>query len=174
MGGRKYIMPEVEYAGFWRRFAAHLLDNFILLFISVLVAIIGFSRDLAMLIVPLVYYTAFEGSSKQGTLGKQAMQIIVTDLDEKRVSYLRAFARVCALILVPAAFSFLYGLVSAMARSTPDDFTAMLVNFVVLALSCLVIFWTSKQQGLHDIFTGCLVIRDNRKTKPIIPKNLPE
>jgi len=164
------IKPEILYAGFWKRVAAHVLDTIILTLIAYLAGSVLTSFDatdsrifgiLTSLIIMLLYYTCFESSSKQGTLGKQAVKIIVADLNLKRVSFLKAVTRAFAL-LVPTA------LISISGVSSSGSMLGLLIwLFMVLAVA-----WTKKKQGLHDILAGCLVV--NREAIAQLPKDLKE
>lgn len=76
-------------------------------------------------------FAAFESSKLMATPGKKAMGIIVTDLNGNRVSFGRAFGRNAAKLL---------------------SYIIILIGFLMAGLS-------SKKQGLHDMITGCLVIK---------------
>src|SRR5688500_16329239 len=95
------------YAGFWKRLAAALLDLIIvvvpMLAVGIVVALVTgpksratFAADLSALAVLWLYFAGMETSSKQATLGKIAFGIRVVDLDGKRISFLRATARLLA------------------------------------------------------------------------------
>ncbi len=129
------------YAGFWRRFAATLLDVMILLVpmiaIGSVVALVTGPKstataaaDLSTLVVLWLYFAIMESSPKQATLGKLAFGLRVIDLDGNRVSFLRASARFFAKSL------------SALSLS---------VGFLMAAV-------TRRKQALHDIVASSLVI----------------
>ena len=46
-----------------------------------------------MFIVQILYFAVMESSSKQATLGKMVLGIVVTDIDGKRISFGRAIGR---------------------------------------------------------------------------------
>ncbi|HEY9605902.1 MAG TPA: RDD family protein [Allocoleopsis sp.] len=135
----------VEYAGFWKRFLAVIIDSIIL---YILGAIVGFIfgiiytsateskeglESLAFLlgiIVGWLYFALQESSSKQATLGKQAIGIIVTDLNGERVSFGKATARHFGKIIS-----------------------------LILLIGYLIVAFTEKKQALHDIMAGCLVVK---------------
>jgi uncharacterized RDD family membrane protein YckC len=69
-------------AGFWRRFAAALLDG-VLLFVVALIlgaALKSFGSALALLF-SIAYFTYFEGGASGQTVGKRALGIRVVDFD---------------------------------------------------------------------------------------------
>ena len=78
-----------------------------------------------------LYYALMESSRFQGTLGKMAVQIKVTDLEGNRVSFGRATGR----------------------------YFGKLVSALVLFIGYIMVAFTEKKQGLHDIMAGCLVVR---------------
>lgn len=134
------------YAGFWRRFAAYLIDNLLLtvaavtlIFVIVgVVMLAGADRDVGGIFATLVwvpsviaYYIVMESSPRQATFGKMAMAIRVTDLQGGRITPGRAAGRYFAKIL--SLFTLLIGFV--MAGFTP------------------------RRQALHDMVAGTLVVR---------------
>jgi uncharacterized RDD family membrane protein YckC len=78
-----------------------------------------------------IYYTLFEASSWQATLGKRIMKIYVADLNGQRVTFGRAALRNISKII--SSLTFLVGY--------------FLAGF------------TEKKQALHDIIASCLVLR---------------
>ncbi len=144
------IIPEsvqapIVYAGFWRRFAAFLIDcvvlaciEFVFLFIFFLIfhqadggAVAGFS------VVWIGYFSWAESSKHQGTPGKRMMGLTVTDLSNKRISFWRAFGRTLAKLL----------------------------SWVILMIGFFMAGFTEKKQGLHDIIAGTLVVKDRPAKK---------
>jgi len=144
----------VTYAGFWRRLIAMLIDSVILIVPGAVAGgIVGFflgfamtrqGADLATIEVVCtiagnllgislnwLYFTLMESSSKQGTLGKMVMDIKVTDLEGRRISYLRANGRYWGKIL----------------------------SFLLAMIGFLMAGFTRKKQALHDMMAGCLVVR---------------
>jgi uncharacterized RDD family membrane protein YckC len=132
-----------SYAGFWKRAFAFLIDWLLL---SLVFSMVGFfTGDLFVvenearwdsvlaligIAVPWFYYAWFESSEQQGTFGKLAMNIQVTDLEGERVSFLRASVRHFAKIL----------------------------SSMLLMIGYLMIPFTAKKQGLHDLIASCLVV----------------
>jgi uncharacterized RDD family membrane protein YckC len=139
--------PEVEYAGFWRRLFAFAIDlsvTFLVFFtlaiilpilmgpwLGVLAGSVIFVLGLILwLIVTWLYWALMESSSKQGTVGKDLLGIVVTDAEGNRISFRKATVRH-------------FGKV---ASALP-----VLAGFVMAG-------FTAKKQGLHDLITGSLVV----------------
>lgn len=137
------------YAGFWRRVGAMLVDGLILsmaatVLIGGLMAALSFATQdesligLALLganvlsnIGFLAYFTLFESGARQGTPGKRLLGIMVTDLDGQPVSMGRAALRNLAKI----------------------------ISGLICMIGYLMVPFTKRKQGLHDIIAGCLVVR---------------
>lgn len=80
------------YAGFWRRFAAFLLDWLIIGAVSSLL-------PAASVLVSWLYYAVLESSEKQATAGKMALSMVVTDVNGNRISFVTATVRYFSKIL---------------------------------------------------------------------------
>jgi len=124
----------VNYAGFWQRFVAVLIDAIIVSAATGTAVIATFGHGLAFGFVGPWLYEGFMMSSEwQATVGKRVMSIVVTDLEGGRISFGRATGRHFAKYLS----AFLLG-----------------VGFVMAA-------FTSKKQALHDIIAETLVVKIN-------------
>jgi uncharacterized RDD family membrane protein YckC len=133
----------VEYAGFWRRVAAVLIDGLILSVVTVPAGLSmgdgdptgpgALSPGLVTLstVVQWLYYALLESSSKQATVGKMALGIRVTDLDGGRISFGRATGRYFGKIL----------------------------SGLILGIGFLMAAFTERKQALHDLLAGTLVVR---------------
>jgi uncharacterized RDD family membrane protein YckC len=141
----------MNYADFWVRFVAAFIDGIILNILSGIAGfivgfIVGFTgakgdtgivmtaQILAIsvsVIITWLYRALLESSPRQATLGKQAMGIVVTDLNGDRISFGRATAR---------SFSKYLSLI------------ILLIGFIMAA-------FTEKKQALHDIIAGTLVVK---------------
>lgn len=125
-------LPEVHFAGFWRRFGAGIIDVVILSVVSgILSFIFGEAMQFLGVIIGWLYFAFFESSNKQATLGKMVLHLQVTDEDGKKLSFWRATGRHFAKIL----------------------------SSIILFIGHLMIGWTKKKQGLHDIIAKTLVIK---------------
>ena len=138
---------EMRYASFWTRFLAALLDGIIL---YILGTVIGFAVGVVFaastggksqgveslgfvvgILIGWLYHALTESSAKQATLGKQALGIIVTDLNGARISFGKATARYFSKWISSITF---------------------LIGYIMAA-------FTEKHQALHDMIAGTLVIK---------------
>ena len=124
----------MEYAGFWRRLVASIIDalvllipNIIFIFINLAVPFLG---SLLGIILGWLYFALMESSNNQATLGKMALGIIVTDAQGNRISFGNATGRYFAKIL----------------------------SSLILLIGYLMVGWTAKKQALHDMITHTLVM----------------
>jgi uncharacterized RDD family membrane protein YckC len=151
-------LPPVNYAGFWLRFVAYLIDIVLVSIVAipfylVLGSLFGLNmssiaRDpnspmlgSAMISVLLfegcalfglwLYYAILESSAWQGTVGKKVLGLRVTDLSGNRISFGRATGR----------------------------FFAKLVSNFTFMIGYIMAGFTAKKQALHDMIAGCLVTK---------------
>ena len=125
-----------EHAGFWRRFVAWIIDTVIIyaayfLMTGLFFITGGYSFVFSILSIAIIwlYYSIMESSSTQATLGKMALGIVVTDMSGNRVSFGRATGR----------------------------YFAKIISGLILNIGFLMIAFTEKKQGLHDILADTLV-----------------
>jgi uncharacterized RDD family membrane protein YckC len=126
--------PSGPRAGFWRRFAAKLIDGIILGIVDVILAAIlarGLYYGLS-LVINYGYYTYLEGRPQGQTLGKMALGIRVYDFTHGGgpIGYGRAFIRQIAQIL----------------------------SAVVFFLGYLWMLWDPEKQTWHDKIAGSVVV----------------
>ncbi len=125
------------YAGFWVRVLAWIIDVII---VGVIVRI-AFAADPGIHIVGFglgffggwLYEALLTSSSMQATLGKLVLGMRVTDLQGQRITFGRATARHFAKYLSTA----------------------------ILGIGYLMVAFTEKKQGLHDMIAGTLVVKRN-------------
>ncbi len=135
----------VEYAGFWKRFAAFVIDCILVSIIFFIISFIfGYSIGLSGggraqaeaggfilgVIIPWLYWAVMESSSIQATVGKVTLGIIVTDYEGKRISF---------------------------GRATGRHFSNF-ISTLILLIGYVMAGFTKKKQALHDMIAGCLVI----------------
>ena len=135
----------MTYAGFWKRVAASLIDTFVTLIVIVPVSLvmgilistsgadldfIELSKNILGLLVGWFYYTVMESSKLQGTVGKFALGIKVTDLDGNQISFGKANGR----------------------------YFSKIISTIILMIGYIMVAFTEKKQGLHDMMAGCLVV----------------
>jgi uncharacterized RDD family membrane protein YckC len=129
--------PSGARASFGRRLVAALLDGLILSVVGFIVgALLGTSRsgtDGVSVLLGIVYYTYFEGSTGQ-TLGKKAVGIRVISLDGGgSIGYGRAFIR----------------------------YVGRIVSTIPLFLGYLWMLWDKEKQTWHDKFAGSVVVPES-------------
>lgn len=151
-----------ELAGFWRRYGANLLDMVLLYILFILVLLVALAIDLIVesatssgssgdaigsafglgvmcfgyiicALIALLYFAWFESSRFQATPGKLAVGMIVIDLDGKRISFGKAVIRTLSKIL----------------------------SGLILYVGFIMIGFTEKRQGLHDMIAGTTVVMKN-------------
>ena len=134
------------FASFDQRLLASVIDYFILFLIYTILLLIGFAFvkeqgqriATALVFLPVIPVLKFiygvfaEASEKQGTIGKRFLAIKVTDMKGNRLGVKTSFLRNLAKVL-----------------SVAPVFTGYLYSFL-----------NKKQQCLHDVAAGTLVIKD--------------
>jgi len=141
----------VSYGGFWKRLGAYVIDWILLTIIGMVVLVVagmyiaskGFDTEneaailgastaanLVTLAISWLYYAGMESSSKQATVGKLALGMKVTDLKGEKISFLRASVRHFSKIL----------------------------SVLLLFIGFIMIAFTSKKQGLHDMIAGTVIV----------------
>lgn len=145
------------YAGFWQRLVAMLADQLLIFFAVFLGAftfgfLVGFFGsalgmgeawvdgliegagawlNLAAVLVVWLYYAGMESSSYQATLGKKLLELRVTDTAGNQVTFLRATGR----------------------------HFAKAISVATLFAGYLMVAFTRRKQGLHDMIAGTLVTK---------------
>lgn len=148
-------LPHAGYAGFWRRFWALWVDQALLFFPPAILRVaLGMSvvrmpgddfdgREWSVfaftMAISWLYQASLEASSAQATLGGQLLGIRVTSLNGERISFLRASAR----------------------------FFATFVSAALCTLGYLFQLWTTRRQTLHDMISGCVLVRAESEPHPV-------
>ncbi|MCA1321624.1 RDD family protein [Bacillus tianshenii] len=143
------------HAGFWKRFLAYMIDYMVLLggYFLFFIIWVGFelllngigveqsTKELILgilgvpiyVVIPWLYYAISESSSKQATVGKMALGIIVVDQHQQRISFGRATAR----------------------------FFGRILSGLLLCIGYIMAGFTERKQALHDILCGTYVMNRN-------------
>jgi len=127
----------MNYAGFWIRFVAALLDSVIIVALSVIVATVfaviklAVVGSLAQLVLAIGYYVWFQSLSGQ-TLGKKVMKIKVVNA---------------------------VGTTPSLGTFALREILGKLVSGLLLGIGYLMVAWDSKKQGLHDKIASTYVVR---------------
>ena len=98
---------------------------------AVFILLIIFIAILAM-IASWIYYAYMESSPNQGTLGKMALGLIVTDMQGRRIGF---------------------------GHATGRFFAKIVTGLIPLGIGYMMAGFTEKKQALHDMIAGCLVLR---------------
>jgi len=135
--------PILSYAGFWIRVVATLIDGFILgIGLALLGAVTGldfFADDpdqiswlaiAVQFVVEWLYEAGLTASPLQGTLGKRSLGLRVVTEQGERISFARSTGR----------------------------FLAKIVSALLLLVGFLMVAFTARKRGLHDMLAGTLVI----------------
>jgi uncharacterized RDD family membrane protein YckC len=134
----------VAYGGFWMRFVAYIIDAIVLsVAMGVLAAIFGVSLmqtdieqydptlNLVSFVIGWLYFALMESSERGATLGKMALGLRVVTSDGQRLTFMNATGRYFAKIL----------------------------SAIILFIGFIMIGFTDKKRGLHDMIAGTLVIK---------------
>lgn len=140
------------YAGFWLRLAAYIVDAIIVGVVQYGIGFImlggsfmamsaedmegGMPPGMALwyllsIAIQWVYFAYQESSPTQATIGKKLVGIKVTDMNGERISFLNATGR----------------------------HFAKIISAVILLIGFLMVAFTEKRQGLHDILAKTLVVK---------------
>jgi uncharacterized RDD family membrane protein YckC len=201
-GGVKDGRLPLEYAGFGVRTVAFIIDSVVVYVAQTLLQIalglqsVAFTDLESMrqyisdarvmtgwalftvlaLLWQWLYYAFMEASSRQGTLGKMAMGLAVTDLEGRRLNFARASGRFLGkgVANVLAGVVLLVGTLGLTAGMNPNAsdpsmaFTsvallgflgASLLAMVIVLASNIMAAFTRRKQALQDIVSGCVVLR---------------
>ena len=140
------------YAGFWQRFVAALIDGILLYVVQFIILAAfgvsayasnpqaisegGFPMSLILAYIVILganvaYYAYLESSERQATFGKQAMGLVVTNMNGERITLLNAIGR----------------------------YFSKFPSALILLIGYLMQPFTEKKQALHDMIAGTLVYK---------------
>jgi uncharacterized RDD family membrane protein YckC/Tfp pilus assembly major pilin PilA len=130
------------YGGFWRRFAALVLDSLVIFLPVVLLAVLvdifaprlgesDWPINLVSMLASWLYFALTQSSPAQASPGQRALNLKVTDLMGNRISFARASGR----------------------------YFASLLSGLTLFIGYLLNLFTARRQTLHDLIAGTVVYR---------------
>ena len=138
----------MSYAGFWKRVVAAFIDAIItiigslaVLFVFNIIIVAGGMNDpkvflimdyILGVIIHWLYFAVMESSPKQATFGKMALGIKVTDLNGNKIDFGTATGR----------------------------YFGKIISAIILGIGFIMVAFTWRKQGLHDIMAGCLVVNN--------------
>ncbi len=142
--------PATGYAGFWRRFAARIIDIIVVALANIVITTIiavaaGWEEGsnegqleitLVTIVISWLYYAGMHSSSYQATLGKMALGIAVTGYNGQQIGFWHASAR----------------------------WLAELASWLTLLVGFLMAAWTERKQTLHDMLASTLVVNREQRT----------
>ncbi len=166
---------KIEYAGFWTRFAALLIDVIILAGILYLVTIIfensGFKTGVIGRLIVMIFvlvYKPFMEYLFGATIGKMAVKIKVVDTTYHRVDLGKAVTRNLPWILwnsvVVVGLAYVLFGDSSFTFNQFFSFNLTVFNLFIglfsllVIVSCLFVFSDPLHQGLHDKLANTYVI----------------
>ena len=126
---------ELEYAGFWRRFGALIIDGVILAVVSLVFKIISLNSIGISVLLAILYQPFFESSELQASPGKALLNMRITDLKGQRISFKKAVIR----------------------------YVMRIVSSMIVCIGFLMMLFTEKKQTLHDVVAETLVVRGEVK-----------
>ncbi len=101
-----------------------------------ILALVGVAFILALIGIAVIgawlYHAMMESSSWQATLGKKALDLAVTDMEGRRITFGRASGR---------------------------HFAKIISGLIPFAIGYIVAGFTAKKQAVHDLIASCLVVR---------------
>ena len=121
----------MPYAGFWMRVGAYLLDLLILVIPLTMLAFIPILGIVLNIVGVWLYFALQESSERQATIGKRSLNIYVTDMYGRRISFGQATGR----------------------------YFSKIISSLILGIGYIMAGFTEKKQGLHDMIAGTLVKR---------------
>jgi uncharacterized RDD family membrane protein YckC len=136
-----------DYAGFWLRVVAHVVDQLIIGVPAVFVVCFIFGTDslrpgnpamapmrpyidIGFIVTSWLYYALQESSPRQATFGKRMLGLRVVDMDGQPIGFGRASVR----------------------------FFGKVLSGLICSIGYLMAGFTEKKQGLHDMIAGTFVI----------------
>lgn len=125
----------MEYAGFWRRFGAVIIDGCIVGLISLVFRIFAFESIGLSALISVLYQPFFEASELQGTPGKALLDMRITDMNGQRITFKKALVR----------------------------FGVRIISSLLACIGYFFMLFTDKKQTLHDLAAETLVLRGDVK-----------
>lgn len=154
----------MQYGGFWIRVVAYIIDAILLgVAMYILQTVTGINMgmsysanlgdmgaaggtnassplgSLLSIVIGVAYFAGLESSNWQATVGKKALGLVVTDTSGNRISFLRAVGRYFAKIL----------------------------SAIILLIGFIMVGFTERKQGLHDMIASTLVLKGQPGTAEV-------
>ena len=127
----KKLSKKQIYAGFWQRFLAGIIDSIILIVIEVILIFIPIIGWILSLFVAWLYFAIQHSSTKQATFGMRALDIKITNENHGKIGFWRA----------------------------TGNFYLTVISALVVFIGFLMIAFTSRKQGFHNLISRTLCIK---------------
>lgn len=142
-------VEDFQYAGFFLRFFAKIIDTVIIYAIALLILsiievlfpgsilnntslIVGICIAFFPSVIAFFYHTILESSGWKATLGKRIMEIQVVDYNYEKISYFKAIIR----------------------------FVTKILSAITLLIGFIMAGFTEKKQALHDLIAKTYVVKN--------------
>ena len=119
----------MNYAGFWIRFVAYLIDLVVVTIPGMLIISAGLP-SLLNLILGLAYFIYFPSSEYMATPGKMALGLIITDEHGNRIG----------------------------AGTAAVRYIGYIISILIIGIGFFIIGFTEKRMGLHDMIARTRVV----------------
>jgi uncharacterized RDD family membrane protein YckC len=113
---------------------------------SPLLPVVNLGLNGVTILANWLYHAFMESSSWQGTIGKKICGLRVTDMRGDRISFARATGR----------------------------FFGMIVSGMICFIGFVMVAFTEKKQGLHDLMADTLVLRGPAPASYVVPPPPPD
>lgn len=108
-----------------------------------------------------LYYSFFESSERQATIGMRLFGLRVTGLNGERISFGRALLRTVAkLIPFEVNHAVMFLPVPIMTESNPEFRPGFILINVLMVVYLASAVLTRRRQSIHDLVAGTLVVHD--------------
>ena len=134
----------IAYGGFWIRVVAYIIDAILLGIVSGILGLVtgvslyagglahfNYFANGASLVIGWLYFALMESSQRGATVGKMAVGLRVVTDQGQRLDFGHATGR----------------------------YLAKIVSAIILGIGFIMVAFTDRKRGLHDIIAGTLVIK---------------
>lgn len=173
--GQPFDLNATRPAGFWIRVAAYLIDFLIVLVFGISALFMKSVLGYVLLMIPLICYKPVLEGLLGGTAGKLAIGLRVIDPEGQRIGLVGGFVR-SGIFLLPVIPQMLLQVKMIQQGVSPFDPQGALAfqqanellyyaNYglsLLSVISCIVVAFTSRKRGLHDMVADSYVINLNK------------
>lgn len=165
-------MQSAEPAGFWIRLLAYVIDFLVLLVLVVASMFVKSAGMYLLLLVPMILYKPLLEGMIGGTAGKLALGLRVANAEGEKIGIVGGFVRSAIFLLpqIPGTMLKLKMLEEGIGSFEVEKLQAFqqanqLLNFANLGLtlltvvSCIVVAFTVRKRGLHDMIADTYVVK---------------